>query len=149
MLNTLIIDEKNKNSLELESKLKKYCPILDLKGIVDKEEEFYNMLECGHIHLIFLNPSKIKSEKVLTSDLFGLDKAMICISNNYDFLGHQEYWQSVGYLIQPVKEEELIFAVEEARKKIFRHLRDQDREDLISSLLKNNYKKDIIGVPTI
>jgi len=149
MLQTLIIDERNQNSFELASKLEKYCPILELRGISDRQKELSRMLEDSDIQLVFVEPNLISSNFVKQLGLFETNKAIICMSKSFDFLNCTDYWKSVGYLRKPISEKDLIKAVDAAREKINKDLNSMGRETTPPEHYKKDHEKDIIGIPTI
>lgn len=151
MLQTLIIDKKNKYSQSLETKLKNYCPYLQLNGVFDEAEEYIHLLKNKEIQLLFINPEIVTTAVFDQLNLTAENKALICVSNSSDFITKKDYWNSVAYLLNPIEENRLINAVEAARQKILKN----QNSALLQLALKNSYDKEekaedqLIGIPTI
>jgi len=150
MLNAVIIDKKDSDVLRLTDHLKKYCPFLQCKGVVENSSCITSALRNPENNILFINPlltPLAQTQQMIAS--FAKEKSIICINKTNDYAELAVAWKSSAYLRKPFGLEKLIHAVEQARGKIENNFKQLEREQLLQQLLKRKEQNNLLGIPTI
>lgn len=149
MLNTIIYDQTENSSSYLLNNIRKYCPTLRLQAVSKESENCSSFLTINSFEIIFIDPSGIPKDDFSILYHVADYKAVICMTDNYNFIHLKPLWKSVAFLLKPINANELIIAVDSA-KEYLRKIKDQQIKNALGSTQLNQTKEDrLIGIPTI
>lgn len=149
MINTILIESQSRECNNLLEKLRKLCPFIDVKAIVNNAAELKKMVNGTILDLILINPETFSIDTLQeTLNASSMATEYIFISNSNAHTIEAINHQAVGYLVKPIKDQLLVKIIEGVRHRI------QEREDrrknsiLLQKLLKEKHSKELIGIPT-
>ena len=149
MPHAIIIDKDRENIFSITSIVNKIFPVVNFLGAVCKEEEYFTFLVDLRVEIVFIDPSLIPENRIQEIRNLGTNKVFICISRSESYAGVATLWQSVAYLLKPVKEQDLMIAVNSAILRVRREQEAIKRQKLLDFLLKDRNSCQLIGIPTV
>ncbi len=150
MVNTLLIENEERFVSLIEEMLLRFCPQVIISGKMDSIKSSGNEISDADPELIFVDIEKTHNLGVDVVNYFNAVKfEVIFVTDAAHFALQAIKCQAAGFLLKPVKKEELIFAVNNAIKRI-----NEKKENSYNKLVIKNLKNqpsdcDLLGIPTM
>lgn len=150
MISTVMFLPDGKMSGELVPQIKSWCPKLNVKGNADCIASLQQFVfwERPDLLIIALNAAYPEKTRDIMH-LFPLDCELIFISANNSFVMDAIRLCAAGYIIEPVQQEDLLIAVENAEKRINLKQENKNNKMLLNKMLNKFSASELIGVPTV
>jgi two-component system, LytTR family, response regulator len=150
MVNALIIDRPGEALHCLEKLITRTCPEINISNKAYSLAEVHLPEGESHPELIFVDIDTLKDGEIELVDKFiSADFEVIFVTNTSDHALEALKFGAVGYIIKPVKKDELIRAVNTAIQKIKRKEEDIRNKNLIEKLTGHTGNNHMLGVPTL
>lgn len=150
MIEAILIDEKESTLRALEAKIIRFCPEVNIRGKAGSISEAHKLVLEKKPNLLFvdLNMPACNGVEVLRT-ITPLDCEFIVITEIKEFAFEAIKCCASGYVLKPVGEEELLYAVRNAQKRITLREEVYRNQKLISEIMSQFPVNDLIGVPTM
>lgn len=151
-ITTIVIDDEKSNSELLIHFISKYCPSLEVVGVANSIDSGMALIEEGKPELVFLD---IKLDQGTGFDLLdqleGFDFKVIFVTAYNEFAIQAFKYNTIDFLLKPIQIEDLIKAVESARRKIQGDVYEIRRElnKMKAALKMATIQNMFLEVPTV
>lgn len=148
MIKTLLVENKNNQLISLAKKITKCCPCLEVNVLSSSLEEAKVLLEENKFDLIVINlkaPSFVNYRKILERN--EIETIYVSYSNSQALIALQS--RAAEYLIRPISEELLIYAVEKVRNRLKIKEENKKNKLLLENLFGEKKTAQSIGIPTM
>lgn len=151
MINAIIIDDERKAAEVIDIKIKDINIGVQVVAKINDPEEAIDFLNKNSedIDLVFLDiEMPIISGFDLLKKCSNLDFEIIFVTGYQNYAIQAIQFSAIGYVLKPVDDDDLIFAINNAKQKIQDKLSKERNQNLLQNLLSTaNDKK--IGIPTM
>jgi two-component system LytT family response regulator len=148
MYKVIIIDDESKPREVLSIKIREECPMLDVVATAASAQEGYELCRTCHPDIVFLDVNMPNESGFdFIKKFVAIDFEVIFVTAYQEFAIEAFKVSAVGYLLKPVKSEELVKAVNAAiahRDLIFSA---QKYATLTHNIKPNNHDKKRIVIP--
>ena len=148
-MNAILIDDEQKAIQILSSFLKEFCPQVN---IVDSAASIETGLEVIAIHqpdLVFLDIEMPGGSGFdLLQKLENLDFEIIFVTSHEDYALEAIKFCAIGYVLKPIRELELITAVNKAQQRINEKVENLRNKQLLQNLINPFSASNRLGIPT-
>lgn len=148
-MTAILIDDEAAPLATLQDYLRKYCPQVQISGIGRSASEAFDLILEKRPDLVFLDIEMPgESGFDLLRKLPSLDFEIIFVTG-FDTYGLQAIkFCAIGYVLKPIRTEELITAVNSAQKRIAEKKEFNRNKQLLSNLTNPGHPANRIGIPT-
>lgn len=150
VISALFIDNEPETFAALQSGISKFFPeirlvaAISLRGRTDSKPQG---LRYGIIFINELNLKKANSSVVQEIGMHNCETIIVANTPSYAIDAIQNGIS--GYLLKPVKTEDLVIAMKNALERIYLKAELDRSKKLIDNLLQQGIQEDLIGIPTI
>ena len=149
MIKTILVDDEPRSTEVLRELLTELFPELHILGDADSAESAYRLITVQKPDLIFLDVAMPdESGFDLLRKLPDLDMEVIFVTGFNQFAIDAIKFCAIGYVLKPIRREELIEAVNRAKKQIESREEGNRNKQLIHNLLNPGNPQNRIGLPT-
>lgn len=148
-ITALLIDDENKALAILKNKIERFCPTIKIIGETQNPEEGLHLIKTLKPQLLFLDVAMPEMSgfdllKEIENPLFEI--IFVTAFDHYaiDAINHC----AIGYLVKPVDNQDLIFAVNKAILNIEEKTALEKNKLLIENLGVQKFQKKKIVIPT-
>jgi two-component system, LytTR family, response regulator len=150
MVSALLIEDDRLLISSLEEMLDQFCPLVSIRGRIDSIKNSGGQIPDVNPELIFVDIEKTYNQGVDVVHYFNrVGFEVIFYTAAANFALEAIKCRAAGYLLKPVKKEELIFAVNNAIKRINEKKENSQNKLLLDILLNNSNDSEMVGIPTI
>lgn len=150
MFNAAIISQKTREYPSLYAKIKQSCPLLEVSGMASNQEEYKALFKDDSHDIFFINPDALFPEDFYFIKSLASRNAYIFVTNSLQHVELATYLRAIGYLVDPIKSQALIDAVDAAKEVLNNHYEKKNIALLLQQLLRNNKNENrLIGIPTV
>ena len=150
MVNVLLIENEVSLVSSIEEMLLRFCPQVIISGKLDSIENFGNHASDTAPELIFVDIEKNHNLGINVVNYFNSVKCeVIFVTTAVHFALEAIKCQAAGFLLKPVKKDELIFAVNSAIHRINKKKENSHNKLVIKNLKNHSSECDLMGIPTI
>ncbi|WP_153798180.1 LytR/AlgR family response regulator transcription factor [Foetidibacter luteolus] len=148
MIRALIIDDEPKNIRVLKNLVEQFCPQVKICGEAENAETAIRLIKELHPGLVFLDIEMPYGNAFdMLDKLMPVDFEIIFITAFDEYTLKAFKYSALDYLLKPVNIEELKEAVEKAEKRIQHKDTNQQLNNLLYNLKKNNTTLQKIALP--
>lgn len=148
MITTILIDDERKALSTLENKIIKLFPELEILNKVSNTQEAYEVILNQRPKLIFLDIAMPEESGFdLLKRLPNLDFEIIFTTGFDSYAIEAIKFCAIGYVVKPIQSEDLLAAVNNAKKRIAIREENHLNKQLITNLLNPNDPKNKISIP--
>lgn len=150
MIQAIVIDDELRPRRLLIDLLNENCPEINVVADANSADQAFNLIETYKPDLIFLDVAMPKASgfDLLKRKPNDLQFEVIFVTGFNDYAIQAIGFCAIGYVTKPIKEEALVQAVNNARKRI-EEKRDYKRNlQLLHNLNNQGSDDNIIGIPT-
>ena len=149
LMTAILIDDESKATKVLQNMLEEFCPQVNIVATAESAGQAIPLINNLQPDLLFLD--------VMMPDLSGfdlvrqlpnLDMEVIFVTSYDSFAIDAIKFCAIGYILKPIRESELISAVEQARIKINDKKQNLRNQHLLQNLVNPNSPNNKIGIPT-
>lgn len=149
MIRAVMIDDEAKSLQVLRQKLQTYCPQIEIVGTAHSASDGFELITTAHPQLVFLDVAMpVESGFDLLKRLPSLDFEIIFVTGFDSYALDAIKFCAIGYILKPIKNEDLIDAVQKAELRINEKLDQQRNRQFIQNLLSPGSVNNRIGIPT-
>lgn len=150
MINTVLIDTQTEALQKLASQLDQFCPEILTTGMAHSVENALQLINHQKPNLVFMG--------IEISNCTNFHLYCQFTSTNFEtiFIGSKKEYafeairrNAVGFILKPVKIEELLVAAQHASLRIKKRETYQNNRNLVKKILNRFPDADTIGIPTI
>lgn len=149
MINTILLENETKELDILETKIKRFCPYLEVNGVAQTAERAKVLLENKAPKLVFINPGIPIDLSDIQNGKSEQGMELIFVSDSPAHTPDASHSHAAGYLFRPINDDALIHADERAREHIAVKKERERREELLEKLLREHKANELIGIPTM
>lgn len=150
MLNVLLIENEKSLVSSIEEMLIRFCPQVNIIGKLDSIKHFGNQTSDTFPELIFVDIEKNHNLGIDVVNYFNSVKfEVIFVTTAVNFALEAIKCQAAGFLLKPVKKDELIFAVNSAIHRIHKKKENSHNKLVIKNLKNHSSECDLMGIPTM
>lgn len=148
-MTAILVDDELKSTQILKRLLEEFCPQVNIVATAHSALEAVPLITSIQPDLIFLD--------VMMPELSGFDLLKMLPSLDFEIIfvtGYDSFavdaikFCAIGYVLKPIREQELIRAVEQARIKIMEKKENLRNKQLLHNLIHPNNPNNRIGIPT-
>ena len=151
MLKAVLVDRKADDLQRLAKKIRSYCPSISIVSRINDIESLHHFFAEDTPDLLFLgidSPEQENSISIL-NNLPTMDCESIIVTTKRDHACDAIKHNVSGFVLKPVILEELIIAVDNAKKRILIKEENRKNKKLIQKIFHQMAASDKIGIPTI
>lgn len=149
MIKTILVDDEPRATEVLRELLEELFPELHIIGDADSAESAYRLITIQKPDLLFLDVAMPdESGFDLLRRLPNLNMEVIFVTGFNEYAVDAIKFCALGYVVKPVRREELIGAVSRAIKQIETKAEGMRNKQLIHNLLNPGNQQNRIGLPT-
>jgi len=150
MVNALLIESPGGVTPCLEALILRTCPEINISRKADSLADVYHQLRESELELMFVDIDNLKEGEIeLVDNFISADFEVIFVAKTTDHALKALKYGASGYIIKPIKKDELIFAVSHALQKIKRREEQVRNKNLIEKLTRKAGHDQILGIPTL
>ena len=150
MLNSLLIDNETETLASLQKLLNTYCPQVVVRGHAQSWIKASRLITETDPELVFFNVAMlVKNGLGVVEKLSAVDYEVIVVSECMDHALDAIKCSAAGYIVKPIKKEDLIPAVKNAQGRITKRAEYQANKLMVERLSRKSTKENIVGIPTI
>ncbi|NCA84383.1 MAG: response regulator transcription factor [Clostridia bacterium] len=150
MVNALLIENEERLVSLIEEMLLRFCPQVIISGKLDSIKNSGTQISDADPELLFVDIEKTYALGVDVVNYFNAVKfEVIFITATAHYALEAIKCQAAGFLLKPVKKEELIFAVNNAIKRITEKKENSHNKLVIKNLKNQPSDCDLLGIPTM
>ena len=150
MVNVLLIENEERLLSSIEEMLLRFCPQVTINGKLNSIKNSGDQIFDADPDLIFVDIEKNHNLGVDVVSYFNTVKfEVIFVTTAVHFALEAIKCQAAGFLLKPVKKEELIFAVNSAIHRIHKKKENSHNKHIIKNLKNRSSDQDLMGIPTI
>jgi two-component system LytT family response regulator len=150
MLNSLLIDNEPETLTTLKKLLSIHCPQIDVRGQAQSWIRASSLIAETDPELVFFNVAMLtKNGLGIVEKLSSVDYEVIVVSECMDHVMDAIKCSAAGYIVKPIKKEDLIPAVKNAQGRIAKRAEYLANKLMIERLSRKSNKQNIVGIPTI
>ena len=150
MINALLIENDKKLVSSIEEMLLRFCPQVNIRGKLDSIKNSINQISDADPELIFVDIEKTHNHGVDIINYFNTVRfEVIFVSAVAHFAVEAIKCRAAGFLLKPLKNEEMIFAVNNAIKRNNDKKESSHNKGVIKSLVIQSSNHDLMGIPTM
>jgi two-component system LytT family response regulator len=147
-LKALIVEDECQCQIQLVSTLKKYCPEVTIVGVAENIEQAVTLFFEHRPSFIFLDVSLgNESGFDLLEMIKGISYSVIFITAYEEYALKAIKFSALDYLLKPVIHNELVVAVEKAKKIKISNFNEIQLKSLLNKLNAGNEIEPTIAVP--
>lgn len=148
-MNAILIDDESKATKILQNMLEEFCPQVKIVATADSAATALPLITIHQPDLLFLD---VMMPEVSGFDLLrqlpNLDMEVIFVTSYDSFALDAIKFCAIGYILKPIRESELIIAVNKAQIKINEKKENFRNKQLLQNLVNPNSPNNKIGIPT-
>jgi len=148
-MNAILIDDESKATKILQNMLEEFCPQVNIVATADSATKALSLINSLQPDLLFLD---VMMPEVSGFDLLrqlpNLDVEVIFVTSYDSFALDAIKFCAIGYILKPIRESELIIAVNKAQIKINEKKENLRNKQLLQNLINPNSPNNKIGIPT-
>ena len=148
-MNAILIDDESKATKILQKMLEEFCPQVNVVATAESAVEAIPLIKRHQPDLLFLD---IMMPEVSGFDLLrqlpNLDLEVIFVTSYDSFALDAIKFCAIGYVLKPIREVELITAVNQAQIKINDKKENLRNKQLLQNLINPTSPNNRIGIPT-
>lgn len=148
MYKVIIIDDESKPREVLSIKIREECPMIDVVATAASAQEGFELCRTYHPDIVFLDvnmPNESGFDFIKKFDT--IDFEVIFVTAYQEFAIEAFKVSAVGYLLKPVKSEELVKAINTAIEHLNFRYSAQKYAALTHNIKPNNHDKKRIVIP--
>jgi two-component system, LytTR family, response regulator len=150
MVNALLIE----NSVSVIPCLQEFiintCPEVNISVTVSSVTGIVDQLRNSHLELLIIDIDDLKEEEFkLVNYLISQDLEVIFVTNSVDHALEAIKYGAAGYIVKPVKHDDLVYAVNHAIQNIKRKEEYLRNKQLVDQLTSHFGNVKILGIPTL
>ncbi len=150
MINALLIGSPARHLRALEKKIGRSCPDISLRGSVEDLSAAGRYILARQADLLFIHLDlSIGTVEETLQQLSAFNCEFIVISKIREFAVEAIRHCTAGYLLLPIHDEDLGYAVQNAKKRITMRQELQRKQEVINHMMLQRPGRDLIGVPTM
>lgn len=150
MIEAILINEKENALAALEDKIVRFCPEIHIRGKAATIPTAQKMVSEKKPDLLFINLNMPANNGLEVLRMFTpLDCEFIVVTEVIEFALEAIKCCASGYVLKPVCEDELKYAIRNAQKRITLREEMYRNQKLITDILSQFPVNDLIGVPTM
>ena len=147
MISAILIDQE---TYALQNLLESFFPQVHICGIANTFEKAYPLINKNRPDLVFINVLlQNKTTFDFISQFIPKGFETIYTASKKDFAIEAIRHNATGYVLKPLKREDLIIAVENARMKILEKVRQKKNNEQLNCIISQLSVNNLIGIPTI
>lgn len=153
-IRAILIDDEQDSLIALREQIKMYCPEVNILGIFDDPQNGLDAIRALHPAIVFLD---IQMPGMSGLDIAGAladsDTSIVFVTAYDQYAINAIKLSALDYLVKPVDPDELISAVEKAKRRVeAQHPADVQRIPVLGRLLQDTRmqsfsQETIIGLP--
>lgn len=148
-MNAIIIDDEQKAVQILKSLLQEYCPQINILDTANSLEAGLNSIATHQPDLVFLDIEMPGGSGFdLLKKLPHLNFEIIFVTSHEDHAIEAIKFCAIGYILKPIREIELLAAVNQASFRIDQKEENLRNKHLLQNLSNPLSQKNRIGIPT-
>ncbi len=148
-MNAFLIDDEPKATKLLYSLLVEFCPDINIIGTASNAKEAYPLLLNQRPELVFLDVAMPEESGFdLLRRLPSIDFEIIFVTGFDDYAIDAIKFCAIGYIVKPIRESDLIRAVNQAAKRIQQKAAFDRYHQLIHNLTHPGQQDNRVGIPT-
>jgi len=150
MMQTLLVDVDNSFLYLLKETIEKKCPQVEIVAVVNALDDIIEpaKLYAPDLVIMDLQFPDTCAHQVL-SNVAKLDAELIIATKNECFVREAVEFSVAGYLLKPIKIDELNSAIQHARKNLLAKEENKKNKQLIQKMLTQMHHNEPIGIPTL
>ncbi|MEM6966344.1 MAG: LytTR family DNA-binding domain-containing protein [Bacteroidota bacterium] len=148
-MNALLIDDEQKAVVILRSLIQEFCPQVNLVGTADSLESGLVAINKLQPDLVFLDIEMPGGSGFdLLRKLPHLNFEIVFVTSHEDYAIEAIKFCAIGYILKPIREVELIAAVNQAESRINQKVENLRNKQLLENLVNPQNSTHRIGIPT-
>ncbi|MFK7775082.1 MAG: LytR/AlgR family response regulator transcription factor [Saprospiraceae bacterium] len=148
-MNAIIIDDEQKAVQILSSLLQEYCPQINILDTANSLETGLHSISTHQPDLIFLDIEMPGGSGFdLLKKLPHLNFEIIFVTSHEDYAVEAIKFCAIGYILKPIREIELLAAVNQANFRINQKEENSRNKQLLQNLNNPQSQNNRIGIPT-
>lgn len=148
-MNAILIDDEEKAVQILSSLLQEYCPQINIIGAANSLETGFHAITTHEPDLVFLDIEMPGGSGFdLLKKLPHLNFEIIFVTSYEDYALEAIKFCAIGYILKPIREVELLSAVNQASYRISQKEENLRNKQLLQNLSTPLSQNNRIGIPT-
>jgi two-component system LytT family response regulator len=148
-MNAILIDDEQKAIQILKSLLQEYCPQINIIDTANSLEAGFHSISTHQPDLVFLDIEMPGGSGFdLLKKLPHLNFEIIFVTSHEDYALEAIKFCAIGYILKPIREMELLTAVNQASFRISQKEENLRNKQLIQNLSNPLSQNNRIGIPT-
>ncbi|GLR15437.1 LytR/AlgR family response regulator transcription factor [Portibacter lacus] len=149
MINAVIIDDERKAAEVLDIKVRELNQGIHVLTKIQDPDEAIKFLNSNQVDLVFLDiEMPVKSGFDVLKASKNLDFEIIFVTGYQNYAIQAIQFSAIGYVMKPVDDDDLSFAIQQAKLKISEKKSKERNVHLLNNLMATNNNKKI-GIPTM
>ena len=149
MIRAIIIDDEHYGRQALKVAIEQHCPDIEIVAICDRPEDGLEQIKSLHPDLIFLDIQMPgMSGFDLLQQIQTITFEVIFVTSYDQYAIRAIKFSALDYLLKPVDADDLIIAVDKAKKRKSQQLEDHQVQSLLHHLGYKSEKIEKVAVPT-
>ncbi|MEN8228472.1 MAG: LytTR family DNA-binding domain-containing protein [Bacteroidota bacterium] len=150
MVNSLLIESEKEALTSLEDMIDNYCPQISICGKAHSIPTAFELITDINPELVFIDVSLLLKNGICIVDQFtSVSYEFILVSDFSKYAIDAIKCSAAGYVIKPVKKEDLLIAVANAHNRITIKAEYANNKFLAERYFRQSNNEDVIGIPTI
>lgn len=150
MVNTFLIDSEKEAITSLGKMLNNNCPQISICGEAQSITKAYKLIIDTNPELVFIDVLMLLKNGFSIVDQFSsVSFEVIFVTNIVEYALDAIKCCAVGYVIKPIQKEDLIFAVNNAQRRICQKKEYAKNKVLAEGLINQSRNEEVVGIPTL
>lgn len=148
-MNAIIIDDEHKSINMLDGLLREFCPQVNILSTASSIDLGLEVITTHQPDLVFLDIEMPGGSGFdLLKKLPHLNFEIIFVTSHQDYAVEAIKFCAIGYILKPIREVDLITAVNQAQLKVNEKVENLRNKQLLENLVNPNSTTNRIGIPT-
>ena len=150
MVSAMLIENEVNLISSLEEMLIRFCPQVMVSGKIDSIKNSGNQITELNPELIFVDIEKTHNLGMDVVKYFNAVKFEVIFVTDATHLAVEAIkCRAAGYLLKPIEKDELVYAVNNAIKRINEKKENSYNKRMVKNLMNHSPENDLLGIPTI